>query len=160
MKKNKFRVWCKSRKDWLTSNDHSLYCSSNWVMDIFTGEIIDFVESDGQYSPTSEPTYHINGNDLIKESPYVVQQYTGLKDKNGKEIYEGDIVKYSYEEPFNKVKGQYKIFQVVWCDFALGLVLGDKSGTSLYHTNWKLYHLEWSGEVIGNIFQNPELLKV
>jgi uncharacterized phage protein (TIGR01671 family) len=89
-----------------------------------------------------------------------VQQYTGLKDKNGKEIYEGDIVKYSYEEPFNKVKGQYKIFQVVWCDFALGLVLGDKSGTSLYHTNWKLYHLEWSGEVIGNIFQNPELLKV
>jgi uncharacterized phage protein (TIGR01671 family) len=116
------------------------------MMDIFTGEIIDFDESDGQYSPTSEPTYHINGNDLIKESPYVVQQYTGLKDKNGKEIYEGDILSYI-------LCNSEFIDTVVW----------ENNGWVL--TNHKLdgscpISGAYLPTVIGNIFENPDLLNI
>lgn len=74
--------------------------------------------------------------------------YTGLKDKNGKEIYEGDIVrdevaeeKYSLFEP--------AIFTVEWVE--MGFLLRDKSGTI-----WD-YSLRGM-EVIGNIYENPELI--
>ena len=119
-------------------------------MDIFTGEIIDFVESDGQYSPTSEPTYHINGNDLIKESPYVVQQYTGLKDKNGKEIYEGDILTY-YNKYSDKIYTQIVKWDQMWAGFGLF----EKDNKWCKESDWvKIANIE----IIGNIYENPELL--
>ena len=67
-----------------------------------------------------------------------VGQYTGLTDKNGKKIFEGDIVKISNDE----------IFEVKYEDggFTAGLFLGD----------WDYGHVE----VIGNIHDNPELMEV
>lgn len=69
---------------------------------------------------------------------YELMQYTGLKDRNGKKIYEGDIIK-------SDVKG---IREVYWSDDDCGLVC---DGTSVYRMS--------GGEVIGNIYENPELLE-
>lgn len=65
---------------------------------------------------------------------YELMQYTGLKDKNGKEIYEGDII-----------KADGVLYDTV------AFVLKD-----MMQGNWK--NLE-NKEVIGNIYENPELVK-
>ena len=71
-----------------------------------------------------------------------VNQYTGLKDKNGKEIYEGDILEYEtgYRDSVLYDEG---------CFWAAG----SKSCDYLYGS------LKWAPIVVGNIYENPELLK-
>lgn len=85
----------------------------------------------------------------VLDNPYFAQQiklmqYTGLKDKNGKEIYENDIVKIDSWEP--------KIHEVV---FDRGAFCFRSSKDDKFYNDCK--YLE-RGEVIGNVFENPELL--
>ena len=85
-----------------------------------------------------------NEYDTFELSKVNLMQYTGLKDKNGKEIYEGDIIKYT-QHYFNTPMIKYKTKIVEW--------KYDKWG--VYETNAG----ESDIEVIGNIYENPELLK-
>ena len=83
-----------------------------------------------------------------------IEQYTGLKDKNGTEIYEGDICSFS-----NK-NGKY-VGVVEWLDYLASFGLRAVEGTSLY-TFSELDAMEVDLrilEVIGNVRQNPELLE-
>lgn len=77
---------------------------------------------------------------------YAFEQYTGLHDKNGKEIYDGDIL---------KLDGGDALFKVVFDDGAFGL--NSDITPSIVYGMRTLDVLD--GEVIGNIHENPELLE-
>ena len=88
--------------------------------------------------------------------PATVGQYTGLKDKNGKRIFEGDIVAqnwYDYDEPRDDSFGK-----VVFCEYDCSFSVMDVNKDGFMPLGrCGSYH--WEVEVIGNIHDNPELLK-
>lgn len=77
---------------------------------------------------------------------YEIMQFTGLKDKSGKEIYEGDIFKVEGFERPRIIKWNEKLAR-----FDLYNVWGDR----LIDLSAEIEHYE----IIGNIYQNPELLE-
>ena len=167
MRELKFRVWDKQNKNWITENNQSLHCFSNWSICPFTGKLTDYVgaidtDHGETYTANHAPDYYITASGVVKESRYVVVQYTGLKAKNGKEIYEGDIVK--------TVDGVSKL-SVEFAEYTHGEVKWLREGfevcqESIGATRLSVFSCDYfsSGRtsdlvIIGNIFENSELLK-
>ena len=89
--------------------------------------------------------------------PESVGQYTGLKDKNGKEIYEGDIVRHRYAVRWDT---EWTTSVVVWDEvhvaFRLNNLYNNSDQTAAFGKT-KFCH-PMHIEIIGNIHDNPELL--
>lgn len=91
-------------------------------------------------------TIGTNGDGEQYSQDYILMQYTGFRDKNGKEIYEGDIV---------KIK-EGAIFEVKWFAekvmYCLAFIPEGHRAFNLTSTSIRGY------EIMGNIYENPELL--
>ena len=108
------------------------------------------------------PHYEEKLYKFIDDNRFDLMQYTGLKDKNGKEVYEGDIVKIVYKDcegggwhSISKEKGRV-YFDVYW-----GVKFDCSDATQRTADSWKSTigtRDVQDVEVIGNIHENPELL--
>ena len=127
MREIKFRAWDKDEKK-------MLYHDTMWA-------------SIGGGENNEDNFVRVGINTLVPDA--ILMQYTGLHDKNGKEIYEGDVVKFiteftprigtvEWDDEYSRFAVAYK---TAWIDFE-GINKGEKGI-----------------EVIGNIYENHELLK-
>lgn len=135
----------------------------------YTGEWVEgYYVGDNTIIPFNEVVYDmgcIDTSPCHECYPDTIGQFTGLYDKNGKEIYEGDILR-GDEYPFNCNGVDNYFAEIVWADNVCGFYrLTHKKPNStvrgISHGNWEQLDEDdiKSFEVIGNIHDNPQLLK-
>ena len=129
----KFRAWDKVRKEYLSG-----------------GQVLIAILKGNR--PKSNPVYLdiLKDADMYKDR-FVLEQFTGLHDKNGKEIYEGDIIEYGGQQYLDVFRALIKYkddrFIADWhCDV-------------FFRKDVHFWTTERKVQVIGNIYSNPELLK-
>ena len=103
---------------------------------VIVGEVVDFDED------------YFNTEFWYKVDPETVGQFTGLTDKNGTKIFEGDIVRF-YDDSEDELTNGVVIFNADLCSFCVSMK-GHEDVMLMAH---------WQYEVIGNIYDNLELLK-
>ncbi|WP_277680182.1 YopX family protein [Gracilibacillus dipsosauri] len=103
--------------------------------------------------------YMKNGFIDSVEEPHILMQYTGLKDMNGNEIYEGDVVRFCdfASDITGGHMGDSIITGVVTYDYAMWFINDKYDEPELPLCDAHLNDDEF--EVIGNIYENPELLE-
>lgn len=105
--------------------------------------LIDGGDAIGRYVLNGEMCYiHLCADEII------VEQYTGLKDKNGKEIYDGDIVGFKWRTK--------RLYVVTYRKYDASFILENDEWEETIHLSLDKDDFE----VFGNIHENPELLEV
>lgn len=132
---------------------------NNWIYGYYSGPIA--MDMSHEICDINDPI-----GSSIDVDPDTICQYTGLSDKNGRKIFEGDILK-GESYPYKAPDGTYNYYaEVVWFDNspAFGLytfkcphskVRGISGGLSDYIEDF----VPCMWEVIGNIHDNPELME-
>ena len=110
------------------------------------------------FTDTNDEQHFIFQNEAFanKVIPETVEQYTGLTDKNGTKIFEGDIIEGIHQQIFVVEYGRHDLDCCNCCyesHDALGFYMKNKFGSA--ESNEKVWE---DIEVIGNIHDNPELL--
>lgn len=119
----KFRAWSTFKNEWVK---HFYITESGLIYNM------------------EQPHRDLIGAVPVEKSGLILMQSTGLKDKNGVEVFDGDIMFYEQD-----------CYQ-----YTLVKYDKDKLAFVLYDGCERLYHELWEpGEVIGNIHENPELLE-
>lgn len=128
----KFRAWDTKNKNWMEFIPPKEY-------------MIDSDEWDWRDSGGDEASLFFPSNPIgpTFNNRIIYQQFTGIKDKNNKEIYEGDII----------------VFYTNINDKNISLVEYDNRNLCFLPRIEDVCVLNQKGEIIGNIFENPELLK-
>jgi uncharacterized phage protein (TIGR01671 family) len=88
-----------------------------------------------------------------------LMQFTGLKDKNGKEIYEGDFLNTKTTFENNMADRRFQSHTIVQAGFEQGIFVDINTFVSLFEKIYSIVHHRVEYEVIGNIYENPELIK-
>jgi uncharacterized phage protein (TIGR01671 family) len=129
MRELKFRVWEKRCKRYLPTKSYHIFWLNNDVYRV---------------------CIHEPSIDMPRDT-VVLQQFTGLKDKNDKEIYEGDII---------QLEGSPISYSIEWAKYQWAI---NAHGALGYDPDWNLQpfnHCVYERAiVVGNIFENSNLLK-
>jgi len=124
MRQRKFRIWNLNKKQWEDPNKFATILSNGETLECESTPISYFWR---------EPLW-----------AYEIQQWTGLKDKNGKEIYEGDIISGEFYDT------EYHHVETIKHE-----VVFNNGAYNIASSNWHKPTLE----IVGNIFENKKLLK-
>lgn len=118
------------------------------------------------YEGTACDKWNVVGIDFCEINQDTICQFTGLTDKNGKKIWENDILRYSYDydgSPFLKdgEEIKYRVGAVFWSEWRGSWAVCGRGNKKCTNNDVFKYNRNPNrAEVIGNIFDNPELLEV
>jgi uncharacterized phage protein (TIGR01671 family) len=153
MREIKFRAWDKKRKEmWYPNNDEVDFYAIGMSGALYA------LDENGKYDYTEE------------FEKMIFMQFTGLKDSKGKEIYEGDIVRF-YEQGYDpnepdeeRIEPETTTVLIYWNENGKCLAIDwDYEDGRIAPVGWGYVYIRNSmfdyHEVIGNIWENPELLK-
>ena len=126
-------------------------------------DLEDLCEDDYWFDSETEvwTALHDSNNEQEK---FVAMQYTGLKDENGKEVYEGDIIEFSYDiftGNFDTKVGKGIVEFIFGAFYIKPYEIEGEKIKDIENEEWFLLYSvnEDDLEVIGNIYNNPELLE-
>ena len=152
MREIKFRTWDTEKQEFSEWTNRDPFFSTSHGQIFFWERTR---KEDGSY-----------GGDIILQDlsdRFILQQYTGLKDKNGKEIYEGDILTYAdnttpeqiFEVKFLDERGTF-VFRELYNPTFEGSDLPGWDDVILGQNAWDGWEIADAAKVIGNIFEGVD----
>ena len=137
--------------------------NGEWVEGaLFNGESHCIIGQEIKFSPYTEHECKIVGYEVDRDT---ICQCTGLNDKNGKLIWEGDIILFQLDNddcPFPNKDTKKRLGKVFYKDFrkTFAIGMGENGSGSINDDLWKYVQNGNRVEVIGSAIDNPELLDV